>query len=167
MGYWTLALFSSDIMNQKGRLAWELYLKMGTSSDSFSLLQLIANDCYKVTSLSVPCFMNVESPFSSKFKAAVMIISISCRYSWSEPVVSDGPVLLCGQSLWCTGETGPGLQLLGGQKRGMCWHLPAHTGKQGVQVSLLFWRYDFIIPHLISYCCWFSSHIIYHKNTCH
>lgn len=36
-------------MNQKGRLAWELYLKMGTSSDSFSLLQLIANDCYKVT----------------------------------------------------------------------------------------------------------------------
>lgn len=38
----------SDIMNQKARLAWELYLKMGTSSDSFSLLQLIANDCYKV-----------------------------------------------------------------------------------------------------------------------
>ncbi|XP_057700252.1 intraflagellar transport protein 56 [Corythoichthys intestinalis] len=36
------------IMNQKGRLAWELYLKMGTSSDSFSLLQLIANDCYRM-----------------------------------------------------------------------------------------------------------------------
>uniref|UniRef100_A0A3B4V4Y9 Intraflagellar transport protein 56 n=1 Tax=Seriola dumerili TaxID=41447 RepID=A0A3B4V4Y9_SERDU len=36
------------IMNQKGQLAWELYLKMGTSSDSFSLLQLIANDCYKM-----------------------------------------------------------------------------------------------------------------------
>lgn len=36
------------IMNQKGRLAWELYLKIGTSSDSFSLLQLIANDCYKM-----------------------------------------------------------------------------------------------------------------------
>ncbi|KAF7654445.1 hypothetical protein LDENG_00069740 [Lucifuga dentata] len=36
------------IMNQKGRLAWELYRKMGTSSDSFSLLQLIANDCYKM-----------------------------------------------------------------------------------------------------------------------
>lgn len=36
------------IMNQKGRLAWELYLKMGTSSDSFSLLQLIANECYKM-----------------------------------------------------------------------------------------------------------------------
>ncbi|XP_067115347.1 intraflagellar transport protein 56 [Osmerus mordax] len=36
------------IMNQKGRLAWELYLKMGTSSESFSLLQLIANECYKM-----------------------------------------------------------------------------------------------------------------------
>ncbi|CAG10786.1 unnamed protein product, partial [Tetraodon nigroviridis] len=36
------------IMNQKARLAWELYLKMGTSSDSFSLLQVIANDCYKM-----------------------------------------------------------------------------------------------------------------------
>ncbi|KAI4888489.1 hypothetical protein NFI96_011220 [Prochilodus magdalenae] len=36
------------IMNQKARLAWELYLKMETSSDSFSLLQLIANDCYKM-----------------------------------------------------------------------------------------------------------------------
>uniref|UniRef100_A0A8C7GHV2 Intraflagellar transport protein 56 n=1 Tax=Oncorhynchus kisutch TaxID=8019 RepID=A0A8C7GHV2_ONCKI len=36
------------IMNQKGRLAWELYLKMGASPDSFSLLQLIANDCYQM-----------------------------------------------------------------------------------------------------------------------
>ncbi|XP_075238773.1 intraflagellar transport protein 56-like [Convolutriloba macropyga] len=36
------------IMNQKPRQAWELYLKMETSNDSFSLLQLIANDCYKM-----------------------------------------------------------------------------------------------------------------------
>jgi len=36
------------IMNRKARLAWELYLKMETSSESFSLLQLIANDCYKM-----------------------------------------------------------------------------------------------------------------------
>ncbi|XP_019400750.1 PREDICTED: intraflagellar transport protein 56 isoform X1 [Crocodylus porosus] len=37
------------IMNKKPRLAWELYLKMENSGASFSLLQLIANDCYKVT----------------------------------------------------------------------------------------------------------------------
>lgn len=36
------------IMNRKPRLAWELYLKMETSSDSYHLLQLIANDCYKM-----------------------------------------------------------------------------------------------------------------------
>ena len=35
------------IMNRKARQAWELYLKMETSAESFSLLQLIANDCYK------------------------------------------------------------------------------------------------------------------------
>ncbi|MEQ2261609.1 Intraflagellar transport protein 56, partial [Xenotaenia resolanae] len=46
------------IMNQKGQLAWELYLKMGTSSDSFSLLQLIANDCYK-SSYTSPNFSSL------------------------------------------------------------------------------------------------------------
>lgn len=58
MGFQSLLVSFSDIMNQKGRLAWELYLKMGTSSDSFSLLQLIANDCYKVTLFCIsggPC----------------------------------------------------------------------------------------------------------------
>lgn len=39
---------SADIMNQKPAKAWELYLKMETSADSYSLLQLIANDCYRV-----------------------------------------------------------------------------------------------------------------------
>ncbi|XP_029169926.1 intraflagellar transport protein 56 [Nylanderia fulva] len=36
------------IMNKKAQLAWELYLKMDTSTESFNLLQLIANACYKV-----------------------------------------------------------------------------------------------------------------------
>ncbi|XP_051899211.1 LOW QUALITY PROTEIN: intraflagellar transport protein 56 [Pristis pectinata] len=36
------------VMNKKPRLAWELYLKMETSGESFSLLQLLANDCYKM-----------------------------------------------------------------------------------------------------------------------
>jgi hypothetical protein len=40
-------------MNGKARLAWELYLKMETSAESFSLLQLIANDCYKVLTLTL------------------------------------------------------------------------------------------------------------------
>ena len=35
-------------MNGKARLAWELYLRMDTNDESFALLQLIANDCYKV-----------------------------------------------------------------------------------------------------------------------
>lgn len=36
------------IINKKPQKAWELYLKLDTSSESFTLLQLIANDCYKM-----------------------------------------------------------------------------------------------------------------------
>lgn len=35
-------------MNGKPRLAWDLYINMDTSNESFGLLQLIANDCYKM-----------------------------------------------------------------------------------------------------------------------
>ncbi|XP_030307682.1 intraflagellar transport protein 56 isoform X2 [Calypte anna] len=36
------------IKNKKPQMAWNLYLKMETSGESFNLLQLIANDCYKM-----------------------------------------------------------------------------------------------------------------------
>eukprot|EP00993_Chasmostoma_nieuportense_P000020 NODE_1018_length_1709_cov_41.128319_g956_i0.p1 GENE.NODE_1018_length_1709_cov_41.128319_g956_i0~~NODE_1018_length_1709_cov_41.128319_g956_i0.p1 ORF type:complete len:558 (+),score=226.90 NODE_1018_length_1709_cov_41.128319_g956_i0:18-1691(+) len=38
------------ILTQQSKKAWELYLKMDTSNESFALLQLIANDSYKVGS---------------------------------------------------------------------------------------------------------------------
>jgi len=35
-------------MNGKPRLAWDMYINMETSTETFNLLQLIANDCYKM-----------------------------------------------------------------------------------------------------------------------
>ena len=36
------------IMNGNPRSAWEVYLKTTSSNESFHLLQMIANDCFKV-----------------------------------------------------------------------------------------------------------------------
>lgn len=39
-------LAKTYVANGKARLAWELYLRVESSDDSFNLLQLIANECY-------------------------------------------------------------------------------------------------------------------------
>lgn len=36
------------VMNGKAQSAWELFLKMETGTESFNLLLLIANDCYRM-----------------------------------------------------------------------------------------------------------------------
>jgi intraflagellar transport protein 56 len=47
---YTCWLVRTHIMNKHAKKAWDLYLKMDTNSESFSTLQLIANDCYRVGS---------------------------------------------------------------------------------------------------------------------
>ena len=37
-------------MNKHAKKAWELYLKMDTTGESFTILQVIANSCYKIGS---------------------------------------------------------------------------------------------------------------------
>ena len=44
-----MLLPSIDIMNRKPKKAWELYLKMDNTAESFTVLQLLANDCYRVS----------------------------------------------------------------------------------------------------------------------
>jgi intraflagellar transport protein 56 len=35
------------VMNGKAKQAWELYLKIEGTQESFAMLQLLANDCYR------------------------------------------------------------------------------------------------------------------------
>jgi intraflagellar transport protein 56 len=42
-------------MNQKPHLAWEIYINMETSNESLSLLNLIANDCYRMGQFYYSC----------------------------------------------------------------------------------------------------------------
>lgn len=41
-------LVRTHIMTRHAKKAWDLYLKMDTNAESFLVLQLIANDCYKI-----------------------------------------------------------------------------------------------------------------------
>ena len=59
------------IYNGKPRLAWELYLKLEHSNESFSLLQLIANDCYKVNQ------SKIDIPFRSCVLARTLLLCCS------------------------------------------------------------------------------------------
>lgn len=43
------------IMSGEGHLAWEAYVRMETSNESFNLLHLIANDCYKMGQFYYAC----------------------------------------------------------------------------------------------------------------
>jgi intraflagellar transport protein 56 len=50
------------MMNSKPREAWELYLKMESNTDSFAMLVLISNDCYKVFRIfSIHAFVFFEN----------------------------------------------------------------------------------------------------------
>ncbi len=85
-------------MNGKARLAWELYLKMETSGESFSLLQLIANDCYKMGHFyyAAKAFDMLErldpNPeyWEGKRGAAIGLFQVSCR---SHLIVFTGTTL--------------------------------------------------------------------------
>ena len=49
-------------MNGKAKNAWDVYLSTETSADSFNILQLIGNDCYKMGHFyySVKAFETLE-----------------------------------------------------------------------------------------------------------
>ena len=47
-------------MNNEPGLAWEAYVRMDTSNESFNLLHLIANDCYKMGHFYYACKVDLE-----------------------------------------------------------------------------------------------------------
>jgi hypothetical protein len=86
----------ADIMNRKPRLAWELYLKMETSADSYHLLQLIANDCYQARA-------------GAWRKAPDAALTLACRpwLRW-EPSTTRPRPLMCWSGWTRTPATGLG-----------------------------------------------------------
>ena len=42
-------------MNGEPQLAWETYVRLDTNNDSFNLLHVIANDCYKMGQFYYAC----------------------------------------------------------------------------------------------------------------
>ena len=45
---WALCLARSLIHSDQSEAAWQLFVSKDTHPDAFQLLQLIANDCYKI-----------------------------------------------------------------------------------------------------------------------
>ncbi len=68
------------IMNGNPRSAWELYLKMSNSSESFNLLQLIANDCYRVSELLLFIFSEL---FCNRSSYVFFFFFSSCELRWA------------------------------------------------------------------------------------
>ena len=64
------------IMNKKPQLAWELYLRMETSNESFAMLQLIANDAY-----STGAFYFAAKAFGAPTPARVVAPGLSAVLS--------------------------------------------------------------------------------------
>ena len=105
------------IMNGKARIAWELYLKMETSGESFSLLQLIANDCYKV--------LTAARIFLISFRK--IRIAIHNMY-W----FTDGSVLLRCQSFRHAWASWPQPRVLGRKEGCSLWTFPTcHCRQRG------------------------------------
>lgn len=113
------------VMNGNPRSAWELYLKMNSSNESFNLLQLIANDCYRV-----------REPRRTYHENNTSQLRHSSQKIWihTAPVLyADGPLLVCSQGVWRAGATGPWSRVLGGQARCVCWSIPAGHCGQGLK----------------------------------